>query len=227
MIARMTVLTMLLAASPVAAEQMRGVVTSVDGAKKELVLEGRGIGKRGKSFTFTFAKDLSVTWDGKDAAADDISANQNVRVTYETQGGDLLASKIEIQGKRPVIAVKAGGDSVAGLLRRVAWTEREIIVATPGTSGKETYTTLPVPEDAKVSRDGKVIAFTDLQEEETATVKVEVRDGKKVAAVIAVGQAVMAKEEKSEESSTISKIRLGLKIADAVLAIIEKQKKKD
>jgi hypothetical protein len=118
------------------------------------------------------------------------------------------------------------GDALVGLLRRVALTEREIIVATPAANGKETYTTLPVAEDAKITRDGKAIAFDDLKEEERVSVKVEVRMGKKVAlsvAVGAVGDAVAKPAEKPKEMSNIAKARLILKIADAILEMIDKK----
>jgi hypothetical protein len=217
---------LLLCTSVVHAEQMRGVVTSLDLDKKELVLEGRGIGKRGKSFTFVLGKDLAVTWGDMAAGAADVCAGQNIRITYESKDGDSVAVQIQIQGRRPAAKPKVDGDRVTGLLRRVGLTDREIVVASPGPGNKETYTTLPVADDAKIMRDGKEIAFDDLKEEERVSVKVEVRKEKKVAVVIEVGVPGKAMEAKPDEPSKLAKVRLILKIADTILEGIEKRQQK-
>jgi hypothetical protein len=230
MLARAITLVLLLTLAPLAnAENLRGVVTSVDASKQELVVEGRGIGKRGKSFTFTLAKDVRILFGDDKGAVTDLARDQTLRITYETKDGALIATTIHVNGSRPAAAKEpVKSDTVAGLLRRVAYTEREIIVASPGDKGKETYTTLPVPEEARITRDGKKIAFDDLKEEERCSVTIEVRDGKKLAIRITIGAGGGAEMPANpEQPSKIARARMLLKLADAILEMIEKRQKKD
>jgi hypothetical protein len=225
---RSTVLAVyLMSASFAQADQLRGVITSVDAAKNELVIEGRGLGKRGKLFTFTLGKDVRILFGDEKGALGDLGKDQTIRITYDTKDGALIATTIHVNGKRPIAVETVKGSELSGLLRRVAYTDREIILALPGDSGKETYTTLPVPEDAKIQRDGKAIAFDDLKEEERCAVMIEVRDGKKLAVSVRIGAGGAPPPAKPEEPSKIAKVRLILKLADAVLEMVEKRQKQD
>jgi len=225
MLARTCALALLLTVAPlVNAEQMRGVVTSVDVAKKELVIEGRGLGKRGKSFTFTFGKDVRILFGDEAGAIADLAGGQTIRITYEAKDGAQVATTIQVNGARRPAQPTGAGETIAGVLRRVAYTEREIIVAASD-KGKEAYTTLPVAEDAKIARDGKGIAFDDLKEEERCSVKVEVRDSKKIAVSITIGAAESPKAGKPDEPSKIAKVRMILKIADAILEMVDRKEK--
>src|SRR6516225_7294597 len=105
MLARAITLVLLLTLAPLAnAENLRGVVTSVDASKQELVVEGRGIGKRGKSFTFTLAKDVRILFGDDKGAVTDLARDQTLRITYETKDGALIATTIHVNGSRPAAA---------------------------------------------------------------------------------------------------------------------------
>jgi hypothetical protein len=116
-------------------------------------------------------------------------------------------------------------DAVAGALRRVASTEREIIVATPVDAGQEKYTVLQVPDNAKVLRDGKPIQLEELKEEEQAVVRAEKRDGRQVAASIEVGQQAQATAQAVTPPSVsrIAQLRQLLRMADQFLEQLEKR----
>ena len=162
---------------------------------------------------------------GKEAAAlKEVAVGTHVHVTFEGRDGKRLAVLVRVNGSRPRdVAAKPANDpnALTGKLRHVAYTEREIVLAMPG--DKETYVSLPVAADAKITRDDKAIKFDDLKEEEAAVVRTEMRDGKKVATAIMVGKVTMAKPD---EPSKIARIRQILKIADVILELAEKNEKK-
>jgi len=192
------------------------------------------------SFTFALGKDVQIYWYREAAGVDDLQAGQPVRITYETKDDALIATGVYAGGERPARRPPEGGDgerparrpapegadSVSGLLRRVALTDREIIVATPAANGREAYTTLPVAEDARITRDGKELAFDDLKEEESVSVQVAMRNGKNVAVVVAVGVAGPAVANKADPDapSKIEKVRTVLRIVDAVLRIAQERR---
>jgi len=224
------VTSVLLLAPLAQAEQMRGVVSEVNGARKQLVIEGRGIGKRGKIFTFTMATDAAVLLGNDRGKLEDLASGQSVVIQFDTKDGQRIA--IKVQGpatpaaKRP--AAQAAENVLTGVLRRVALTEREIVVAVVGADGKEVYTSLPVAANAKIVRDDKEIKFDDLKEEERAAVRMEVRDGKKVAVDIRVGKAAVAVAVAADPNapSTVTKLRMALRIADQLLEMVERQQEK-
>jgi hypothetical protein len=123
----------------------------------------------------------------------------------------------------PVAPIPQGGEAMSGTLRRVAPTEREIILATVE-GGQEKYLVLRVPADAAITRDGKPIALADLKEEEAATVRIANRDGKAAAAAIQVGQRVEgAVPLAPAPESRITQLRRVLQMADQVLEQFEKR----
>src|SRR5262249_44673863 len=160
-----------------------------------LVLDLRGVGLRGTSMTFSLAPDMKVTVGDKPGTMTDLVAGKRVRVTYEEQGGKRVATAVHVvailqtlqglsglltapgpgpapaPGAAPAAPAPVPGVGLAGTLRRVAVTEREIIVASQGDGGQEKYTALAVPEDATISRDGKTIKLEDLKEGETVFVR--------------------------------------------------------
>jgi hypothetical protein len=117
--------------------------------------------------------------------------------------------------------VPAGGKAVEGVLRRVAYTEREVVVIGPGAKGPETETIVAVPAKARVTRDGKAITFNDLREDEKATVLVERRDGRWVATALQAGTAPAA--ARPRQADLASRIRLALWLADKVLRQMERK----
>jgi hypothetical protein len=264
-------LTLLIAlAFPVvaAASEVRGVVSRIDPARKELVLDLRGIGVRGSVVSFVLAPQVQVTIGTNPANLTDIVPGKRVRVSVEMRDGkatvtsihvvDILGTLQNLQQALPGLqglpATPAPptpaaappnvpmptpvADSVAGTLRRVAVTEREIIVASKGEGGREQYIVLPVPADGRISRDGKPVPLDDLKEGEAALVKTERRDGKLSAVSIEVGQAGQAgaKVDSSSSpivpvgssspasSSRIGQLRRALQMIDLLLEQLEKQR---
>lgn len=232
-------LALLAGTSFAAAEQVRGVVVKVDVDGGQLTIEARGAGVRGNVMQFTLGKDAQLFFLGSKAAAlKDVPVGKNVQISYESQDGKKIAMLVRITAIKP--AEPAGkpmetgpkpravdANALTGKLRRVALTEREIVLAMPGAGDKESYISLPVTADAKITRDDKAIKFDDLKEEETAVVKTEMRDGRKVAVALQTGKvSVESMESSPDEPSRIARIRQILKIADTLLELAEKQDKK-
>ncbi len=178
------------------AAEVRGVLAKVDPDKKEVVLEGRGRGARGLTFTFTANADTRVLLGDEPGHLGDLVPGKRAHIIYEMQGDQRVALVIQSHGTvatpAPASPATADPNAITGTLQRVAYTEREIVVVGPGPKGPDTETTLAVPEDVKVTRDGKAIRFNDLREGEKVAVTPEKRDGKRVAAAIQVGAAAPA-----------------------------------
>jgi hypothetical protein len=131
-----------------------------------------------------------------------------------------------------VAAAPADTNSVSGVLRRVAVTEREIIVARPGADGKESYTTVAVTADTIITRDGKPIELQDLKAEEAVTVRTEKQEGRLTAVHIRVGAAAPEARPAAEmrppapadappPGTRIAKVRKVLRLVDRVLEQVE------
>jgi Cu/Ag efflux protein CusF len=221
------VLAILALAGLASADEIKGVINKVDADKKELVVEGRH-GSRGLMLAFTVAKDTKITVGHQAGAMADLQSGEKVRVFYETRDGKRVALTVAAHGsKRPAAASPsstspAGDNSVAGVLRRVARTDREIVVIGPGAQGAETETTLQVPEDVRITKDQKALKLDDLKEGEKVAVRTEKRNGKLTAVAIAVGEgaAPAAPERKG------SKVERVLKLLDKGKDKPEKPEKK-
>jgi hypothetical protein len=218
-------------AGPAAAEEVRGVVERVDAEKKELLLEGRGRGVRGEVLDFALAADVEVLFGDGPGALADLAPGKVVRVRFVERDGREVAVSIFVRGRRPSAPpppaggpAPAGGDALTGVLQRVSPSDREVVVVGPGSKGPETETTLAVPEDAKILRGDKPIAFDDLKEGLQASVRVEKRDGRPTAASIQVGPGGPAPAG-PEKGRVIPRLRKLLQLADQVLGQMERPDK--
>jgi hypothetical protein len=184
---------LLLAAAAVGAE-VRGIISKVDLDRHEIVLEARGRGARGLTFTFTVDRDTKVLFGDEPGQLADLSVGKRVRVSFQHQGKDDVALRIQAHGSPPARpatpAPAAPADAITGTLRRVAYTEREIVVVGPGPKGPDTETTFAVPDSVRVLRGDRAIKFEDLKEGEQAAVTAEKRDGKLSATAIYTGGAM-------------------------------------
>jgi hypothetical protein len=171
------------------AAEVRGVISKVDVDRHEIVLEGRGRGARGFTFTFTVDRDTKILFGEDPGQLADLSAGKRVRVSFEHRRDQDVALLIQAHGSPPARGTTpaASGDAITGTLQRVALTEREIVVVGPGPKGPETETTLAVPDKAQVTRGDKAIAFDDLKEGEKVAVTAEKRDGRLSAVAIHAG----------------------------------------
>jgi hypothetical protein len=218
------VLGMLLLAGMASAAEVRGVLSKVDHDKKEIVVEGRGKGARGLTFTIAVDKDTRITIGQTPAQLTDLVAGKRVHVFYEKKAGSDVATLIQGHGSlstpTTAPAVPADPDAMTGVLQRVAFTEREIVVIGPGAKGAETETSFRVPADVKVMRGDKAIAFDDLKEGEQVAVNAEMRDGKLTAVVIHVGAATPTPPRKEE-----ARLQRILEVAGMVLKLAEQMRK--
>jgi hypothetical protein len=212
----------LLGAAPTT--EVRGQIAALNLDKKELTIDGR-LAARGSTLTFALDGDTQVEFGRRAGKLDDLAAGQRVRVLYEVRDGKALAKVVHVLGVRlatprpgPAPAPKADDGAVTGVLRRVALTDREIVVIGPGAKGAETETTIQVPETAKIVKNDKAAALEDLKEGDAARVQVERRDGKLQALSIQVGPGA---DKAAQKSNLIPRLRLALQIADQILKLME------
>jgi hypothetical protein len=202
----------LVLAAPAAAGEIRGLINKVDPDKKELLLEGRGPRGRGQSLTLALGPDTQIQVSNKPGTLADLAAGKRAHVFYETRDGRMIVTRISVRGTPAAAspAAPARGDAAAltGVLRRVALTDREIVVVGPGRAGQGTpaEVTLAVPADAVITRDGKPIAFDDLKEGEQVAVQEEMREGRRVAKAIRIGAAPVVEERKGDRVREILKM---------------------
>src|SRR6266851_7753968 len=119
------------------AAEIRGVIVKADAANKQLTVEGRGLGVRGAIVTFQLDKDTQIQVGRTPAKAADLAPGRRVRVVYDFRGDQRMALLITLQGGQPSPAppaVSAAGkpNGLSGTLRRISFTEREIVVISPG-----------------------------------------------------------------------------------------------
>ncbi|HBI41626.1 MAG TPA: hypothetical protein DDY78_02055 [Planctomycetales bacterium] len=217
----------LAAAAP--AEVMRGVVTRVDLDKKELDLEGRVGGVRRVMTTFALSDKTSVLFGDHAGAPTDLMKGLRVRIEFEEPS--FVAQVIHVlNGRRPaaavvpdvppVPAVPMDGDALTGVLRRIGYSDREVVLVGPGPKGAETETTVAVPAAAKIVKDGKDATLDDLKEGDGAAVQVEAKDGRPSALSIQVGPGVAPVPEK-RGAKMLPKIRKALQMVDQLLKGME------
>jgi len=225
-----------LAFSATAAE-VRGIVVKADAKNHQLVIEGRGRGLRGTELTFMLNKDTVIQNGTEPAQLSDLSPGKRVRVFYERQDGQRVALRITMPGGALAEALKQAppaelakpgpndANTVSGTLRRLALTDREIVVvrADPA-GGPDIETTIFVPESAKIDKDGKAIRLEELKEGLQVSVKVEKDHKEIVAKSIQVGAVVVSpkSEAPANRGDAVKKARLVLKIIDAFLGSMDR-----
>ncbi len=227
------------------AAEVRGVIVKVDPKNHEVVIEARGRGMRGREFTLALSQATEFRKGRESAREADLAPGERVRVVYEDETGTRRALRISIQGgalaqqARPAPAndVKPGpndakpgpndakpgpndANTVSGVLRRIALTDREIVVVAPNPAGKqEKETTIFVPESTKITRDQKTLRLDDLKEGEQVTVQIE-KDAHEVAAKsIQVGAAAVSAKMTNPRArgDGVEKARRILRIIDGFL----------
>src|SRR5262245_4865022 len=166
-------LLFVLGALPARADEVRGIIVRVDLDRHEVQIEGRGIGKRGLAMTFNIGKDTQILIGREMGAPSDLTPGTRVRVVLDGP----RAVSVQVSGLRrargsddkpggpvPAPGPKEDANTVTGMLRRVSYAEREVVVIGPGSQGPETETIVSVPKDARVLKDGKPIAFDALKD---------------------------------------------------------------
>lgn len=221
------------------ADEARGRIVQIDPDKQAIRLETRRPQRGGVLDLKTDAK-TQILIGGQPAKLKDLAPGRRIRVVYEIRGGKATAQVIrsfglnlaQPQPAAPQPAPPKEGEGVAGTLQRVAVTDREIVVIGPGAKGRDTETTIAVPEETAITRDGKKLTLDDLKEGETVTVKTESRKGKLAAVSVQVGQAAAAppslrggKAGQPPRRNLIPRLRQALQMADELLREMEEQGK--
>jgi hypothetical protein len=207
------------------AAEVRGVVIKADDTKKELTIEGRGKGARRLVLTFVIDQDTEILVDKQPGKVADLVAGKRVRVAFDLQSGQRIARVITLHGAGgaapALLPAPKDANSLAGTLRRVAFTDREIVVIHAGAKGEaEVETTILVPDSAKITRDQKPIRFDDLKEGDQVVVPTEKKDGKLMARSVQVGAAAPA-NPRASDGRRIERIRQILKMIDEALQRID------
>src|SRR5215831_15798349 len=157
----------LLASGPALAGDIRGVLVRVDLDRHEVQIEGRGSGRRGVGMTLTYGKDTQVLFGREAGNLSDLTPGRRVRVVYDGPRAVSVAvlglrrprgADVQPRGPVPAPGPKEDANTVSGMLQRVSYAEREVVVIGPGAKGPETETILSVPKDVRVVKDGKSIA---------------------------------------------------------------------
>jgi hypothetical protein len=219
----LVLLTALAFVPPAFGAEVRGRIAKVDLDKNELVIEP--LLRRNPPVTLTLEKETQVLFGNQAGTPADLAEGRRARVEYEPRDGRMVARAIHVVGAAPArrAVTPPPGDGLAGVLRRVALTDREIVLIGPGAKGPETETTIAVPEGAKIFKDGKPVAFDDLKENETVRVQVEQRDGKLTAVQIQAGPVSVTVTPPPQQDA-IPKIRGVLQMLDKVLEQMEKNR---
>ncbi len=229
-------LASLVFASAALAAEVRGRAIDVDLAKKQLQL-ARPLPRGGPTMLVLDAN-TRVLFGKEIGTLADVPTGRRVLVVYEEKDGKALATTIRVPGKlfrrpgAPSVAptVARGGapaaipGGITGTLRRVAPTERELVLIGPGAGGPETETIVAVPEKVRPTRDAKAIRFDELREGETATVGVEKKEGRWVATAVHVGAAPAAAAP-AQTGDVVRRVRFGLWVADQLLKQMDQPKK--
>jgi len=226
----LALLVIVLGALPAAADEIRGIIVRVDLERHEVQIEGRGIGKRGLAMTLNIGKDTQIFFGREMGEPSDLVPGKRVRVVVDgpravsVQVLGLRRPRAEVRpgGGEPAPVPKPDANTVTGMLRRVSYAEREVVVIGPGAKGPETETIISVPKDVRVTKEGKPIAFEDLKDNQPASIQTEKRDGKLLAKSIQVGQGTAAMAPPAPEPRTrLARLRRLLQIADRILEMAE------
>ncbi len=139
---------------------------------------------------------------------------------------------------QPVPVAPAGQTSVAGMMRRVSRTDREIVILGDPTGGKPpSETTVFVPSEAQITRDQRPIPFDDLKEGEAAVIMAQPKNGRLEAQAVIIGQAPVAAAPGApvplaappgappmQGDSKIAKLRDALRLLDGILEQLDQQR---
>lgn len=232
----LSLMTGLVVIAAAAADEARGRIVQIDPDKKELRLETRGP-RRGSVLDVKIDAKTRIFVGGQEVKLNDLAPGRRIRVVFEMHDGKAVAQVIRSLGLNvlpqpspaapaaaPAAPALKAGEGVSGTLQRVAVTDGEIVIVGPDAKGAETETTIAVPDDTPIFREGKKIAFDDLKEGEKAAVKTEKRKGKLTAVSIQVGQAAGAAGPAAPpRRNLIPRLRQALKMADELLREMEQR----
>ena len=191
------------------------MVAAIDLERHELLMDK--VTPRTPKQTFVFDDKTRVLYGKEMGTLKDVPLGRRGRVEYEDRAGQRVVTILHVNGRAPVMKPVTEGATMTGTLRRVALTDREIVLIGPGARGPETETTLAVPETARVTRAGMPIGFGELREGEKVSVTADKRDGRWTAKTIQSGTTAAPAMTAKEPSNIVPRLRLLLRITDEVL----------
>jgi len=151
----------------------------------------------------------------------DLQPGTRVLIQYETQNGQRVALGVTVRGalaKKPEMKPVAGAadaNTVVGTISRIIFTEREIVILSPGPQkDRPVETTVVVPETVSITKDGKTLALDNLKEGDPVVARIEKRDGKVMATSVQLGVLPAPAQDRAQK---IEQLRLYLKLADFML----------
>ncbi len=210
---------------------VRGVVVRVDPEKNEVHLDQRGLGRRGRPLTVVLTPNTQFQVGRSPGRLSDVVVGKRLRIDLEEKDGKLFARSIQVvqilpltpptppdAGHTPPPATREG---VTGELRRVGYTDREVVVIGPGNKGPQTETILKVPDDVKVFQDGKPLPFEELPYGVLATIQTGQEKGKATARVIQVGKQVPEAAMPSSATPTSARGARLLRLAERALETLK------
>jgi hypothetical protein len=204
-------------------------VTKVDPGKNEFVVDARGRGLRGVPMTFSVGKDARIQAARQTVQLSDLQQGTRVLVKYEMQNGQRTALAVTVRGilkKKPEsksAVVSADAATVAGTIQRIIFTERELVIRSPGPEkNSPSETTVVVPETAPISKDGKTLNLDNLKEGDQVVARVDRRDGKVIATSLQLGTLPSPGADRAQQ---IEQFRLYLKLADFFLQQMAQRQK--
>ena len=158
----------------------------------------------------------------------DLKTGRRVRDRIPTNGHWQRRQVVHVlNGRRPAAAaipdvppVPTDGDALTGILRRVGYSDREVVLVGPGPNGAGTETTVAVPENARIMKDGKEATLDDLKEGDAASIEADKKDGRLSALSIQVDSGVAPTPE-TRRAKVIPRIRKELQMVDQLLKGIE------
>ncbi len=203
--------------------EVRGTIVRVDVQHKQVDVEVRSRGLRGQTVSIQIDGKTAIHFSRDPGQLSDLAAGQRVHVVYEGRDGQRVAVSFNVRGGKPAAAAPATTDAnaIAGTLRHVDYTEREIIVVAPDPKSKEEkQTRVIVPDSVKITKDQKALKLDDVKEGESAVVHFQMRDGKKIASTIEVG-ATSVKSTPQANASRTERLRRVLQLVDALLQMAE------
>jgi hypothetical protein len=203
--------------STVSAAEIHGVIAQFDPDKKELLVEGRGKA-RGLTFRLALTDDTRILFGSKVGAVADLLADKRIRVTYDEQAGNRIAVVIHCQYAQPrTKTAEKTGEGLAGSVKLINRTEREIVIV--GTGNAET--TLSLPENVKIDRDGKEITIDEVKEGEGARAEADQQDGRWVARALHLGVTSAPAPAKDDKAARREKV---MKILQAVFQELQRMR---
>src|SRR5262249_51170492 len=149
---------------------------------------------------------------------------QRVLLTVRVRGLRPIAPPpVEAKPKQEA-ARKEDPNAVAGVLRHINYTEREIIVVSGTQQKQEKQHSFQVPGKTKISKDGKPFKFDDLKEGQSVVVYSETRDGKRTATAVEVGATAVKPAADQPKAARLERIRRILQMVDSFLEMAQQEK---